>query len=111
MPAQTLKNATFHIPGALRVEQHRQREGIPVIYSVWQPGSAWFEADTKQLIKRIKWPIKTPTGDALRAWIKEVSAPKAAAPELDMKRVAEEGFGPEAHLDESDPNHQTKMVV
>ena len=93
------------------MEQHRQREGIPVIYSVWQPGSAWFESDTKQLIKRIKWPVKTPTGDALRAWIKEVSEPKTKAPELDMKRVVEEGFGPEAHLDESDPNHQTKMVV
>lgn len=32
--------------------------------------------------------------------------------ELDMERIAKEGFGPEAHgLDPTDPNYQTKMIV
>ena len=36
----------------------------------------------------------------------------AQAAELDLARIQKEGFGPEAHgLDESDPNHATKMVT
>ena len=83
-----------------------------MIYCCWQPGKAWFETDRKDLLKAIKWPIKTPTGDALRAWLDEVDTPVEQVPTLDMERIAAEGFGPESHgLDESDPNHATKMIT
>ena len=44
-------------------------------------------------------------------WLEAFDDQKYQRPELDPEQVKKEGFGPEAHLDESDPNHQTKMVT
>ena len=67
----------------------------------------------KDLLRFVKWPVKTATGDALREWLDELEAEEPApAAELDLTRIEKEGFGPEAHgLDESDPNYATKMVT
>ena len=66
----------------------------------------------KEVLRFVKWPVKTPTGDARREWLDEIDktgAPKA--PEIDAARLKAEGFGPEQHLDESDPNFQTRIVT
>lgn len=58
----------------------------------------------------IKWPKGTPSREKIDEWLLSLDAPKA--PALDMDAIKREGFGPEAHgLDETDPNHQTKMVT
>ena len=66
--------------------------------------------DKKELLRFIRWPKGTPTGDAVREWLASFDDnTEAAAPELDMDQLAKEGFGPEAH--DEDPTAKTKMVT
>ena len=77
--------------------------------------------DPKAILKWVKWPKGTPTGDALRAWLASFDEkPEAPAPELDWDKIKAEGFGPEAHamIDPitgeeipEDPTANTKMVT
>lgn len=84
-------------------------------YICWKPDvSMWFQ-DRKAMLKFISWPPKTPTGDRLREWLQgfESDAPTREVTKLEVlsSEVKATGFGPECHLDESDPNYQTKMVT
>lgn len=84
-------------------------------YIAWKPDvSMWFQ-DRKPLLKFVAWPPKTPTGDRFREWLKsfESDAPskKVSMPERLSDEVLTTGFGPECHLDESDPNFQTRTVI
>ena len=79
--------------------------------------------DPKALLKWVKWPKGTPTGDALREWLASFEQKaEAPAPELDMAKIKAEGFGPEAHEDQAfdpitgqeipdDPITGTKMII
>ena len=79
--------------------------------------------DPKEIIKWVKWPKSTPTGDALREWLASFDEkPQTPAPELDMAKIKAEGFGPEAHDEKTidpitgeeipdDPIAGTKMVI
>jgi hypothetical protein len=96
--------------GQLLVERTRHREGPPVVYSVLSGNTAMLFTDTKKILRFIKWPKGTPTGDALREWFASFDQkPKTPAPELDLAVIKAEGFGPEAHGD--DPTAKTKMVT
>ena len=67
--------------------------------------------DYKAILRWIKWPPKTPTGDALRDWLASFEQKQEApAPELDIAQLQREGFGPEAH-DPEDPVAGTKMIT
>jgi hypothetical protein len=35
--------------------------------------------DRKAVLKAVRWPVKTTTGDALRAWLDEISASSSPA--------------------------------
>ena len=72
----------------------------------------------------MKWPKGTPTGDALREWLASFDNKQdAPAPKTDFaERIKAEGFGPEAHDEETvdpitgeeipdDPITGTKMVI
>ncbi len=66
--------------------------------------------DQKQVLKFIRWPKGTPTGDSVREWLANFDdEPELHAANLDMDRISKEGFGPEAHDD--DPTANTKMVT
>ena len=97
--------------GQLWIERNRRREGPPVVYTVLCGKSARPFTDPKALLKWVKWPKGTPTGDALREWLASFEQKaEAPAPEADFaERIKAEGFGPEAHDD--DPTANTKMVV
>ena len=109
--------------GQLWIERNRRREGPPVVYTVMSGNSARPFTDTKAILKWVKWPKGTPTGDALREWLASFDKkPEAPTPELDMAKIKAEGFGPEAHdnehidpltgLDERDnPVTGTRMVI
>ena len=73
--------------------------------------SARLFTDHKAILKWVKWPKGTPTGDALREWLASFEQkPKTPAPETNFaERIKAEGFGPEAHDD--DPTANTKMVT
>lgn len=107
------KPAVFSGP-TIRIESRRDHNGRQFI--AWKPhASMWFN-DRKALLRWLGWPTKTPTGDALRAWLNELEAAdqerQQPTPDGLSPEVIATGFGPEVHaLDESDPNHQTRMVT
>ena len=105
-----MKSERFTAGKELWIERNRRREGPPVVYTVLSGKSARLFTDTKAILKWVKWPKGTPTGDALREWLASFDQkPQAPAPELDMAKIKTEGFGPEAHDD--DPTANTKMVT
>ena len=109
--------------GQLWIERNRRREGPPVVYTVMSGNSARPFTDTKAILKWVKWPKGTPTGDALREWLASFEQKQEApAPELDLAKIKAEGFGPEAHEEKTidpitgeeipeDPITGTKMVI
>ena len=106
-----MKTGERFTAGQLWIERNRRREGPPVVYTVLSGKSARPFTDPKAILKWVKWPKGTPTGDALRAWLASFDQkPEAAAPEPDFaERIKAEGFGPESHDD--DPTANTKMIT
>ena len=105
-----MKIEQFEAPG-LKVTRTYDR-GSGEFFIAWKPDvSMWFK-DRKAMLKFVAWPPKTPTGDRLRDWLNSFAneEPKAVVDGLTAE-VMETGFGPECHLDESDPNYATKTVI
>ena len=104
-----MKSERF-VAGQLWIERNRRREGPEISYTVLSGRSSRLFTDHKMILRYVKWPKGTPTGDLLREWLASFEQkPQAPAPQLDMAKVKAQGFGPEAHDD--DPTAQTKMVT
>ena len=74
------------VAGQLWIERNRRREGPPVVYTVMLAKQQDHFTDHKAILKFVKWPKGTPTGDALREWLASFEQkPKAPAPKLDME--------------------------
>ena len=105
-----MKPERFTAGKELWIERNKHREGPPIVYTVMSGNSSRLFTDPKAILRWVKWPPKTPTGDALREWFASFDKkPEAPAPELDMAKIQREGFGPEAH--DEDPTANTKMVT
>jgi hypothetical protein len=92
---------TFAAGGLRVVRRHDRWNGVS--YMAWRPHVSMLFTDPKELLRFIAWPAKTPTGEALREWLKVKPAqPVPAAPATDAS-----GFGP----DPDDPNHNTRTVI
>ena len=77
-----MKPKEFRKPGALFVQYRRPREGPPS-FLVWRPGTSTICMTRKELLRFVKWPVKTATGDELREWLDELEEAEAPeAPEL-----------------------------
>ena len=104
-----MKSERF-VAGQLWIERKKNREGPPISYTVLKGFSSMGFTHASEVLKFIRWPKGTPTGDAVREWLAGFNdSTEDAAPALDMDQVAKEGFGPEAHDD--DPTAETKMVT
>ena len=95
--------------GSLYIERIHRREGPSPTYTVCYKGCAWFELNPKKIYKKCHLSKGLPSRVAFDEWLDGLT--KKETPDLDMGRIAAEGFGPEVHLDDSDSNHQTKMVT
>lgn len=108
-----MKPEQFQAPGLLVYRQFDRWNGETFI--AWKPHTSQGFKDRKALLRFIAWPTKTPTGDALREWLKGFdpeppqSQPKAS-PGISPE-IAATGFGPECHLGQDDPNHNTRTVI
>ena len=85
-------------------------------YCCWKPHTSVFCANRKEVLRFFAWPAKTATGDALRDWlteIEEVDAKRAKPAEQQglTPELLATGWGPEIHLDETDPNFQTRAIT
>lgn len=89
-------------------------------YIAYTNGASVFMRCPKEVRKWLKLPAKIPSREAYDSWIASLQAADAERAKRNSKGkeegLSEEllatGFGPEVHaLDESDPNHQTKMIT
>lgn len=89
-------------------------------YIAYANGASVFMRCSKEVRKWLKLPAKIPSREAYDSWIASLQAADAERAKRNSKGkeegLSEEllatGFGPEVHaLDESDPNHQTKMIT
>jgi hypothetical protein len=112
--------------GGLRIETSKDWNGR--WFTVWKPHSSIYCRTRKEVLKFAAWPIKTPTGDSLRAWLTSLEemdkervsksaepltseAPiEQTSPSLSQELLAT-GFGPEVFQEEEDPALSTRMVV
>jgi hypothetical protein len=82
----------FTAPG-VRIERHVSRVGKPpdvdtvTSYTVWRPHASIHCRTPAEVLRFIRWPVKTPTGDAIRAWLAHEEGPAAAEPQEQTKMV------------------------
>ncbi len=86
-------------------------------FTAWKPHTSAHFRDAKSLLRWLAWPAKTPTGDAIRAWLAEIATADASrhepVPVVGDAQV-EGSFDPLAHggaLDASDPNFATRTIL
>jgi hypothetical protein len=107
-----MKADTFTAPGLLVTRQWDRWNGP--LFIAWKPSVSMAFRERKALLKFVAWPAKTPTGDRLREWLasfeQQPAEPAPTASELSQEVLAT-GFGPECHLDETDPNYNTRTVI
>lgn len=109
-----MKADTFKAPGLMVVRQWDRWNGA--LFIAWKPSVSMVFRERKQLLKFVSWPAKTPTGDQFREWLKSFDVNETLVDDPQPSLVLTDellatGFGPECHLDETDPNYQTKTVI
>lgn len=88
------------------------------VFIAYSSGASVMLRDKKELRKFLGLPLKTPSREALEAWFVSLDAidderqnRKTQQKTGLTKEILTTGFGPECHLDETDPNYQTKTVI
>lgn len=111
-----MKRETLHLQGDMTVETGKDFNGR--FFIAYARGASVFVREHKEVRQFLKLAPKTRSRDALDSWFLSLSlgdqghSPVPTGPDLGLsERAKAEGFGPECHLDESDPNHQTRTVV
>jgi hypothetical protein len=119
------RREVFSPSRGIRIETSKDWSGR--YYICWQPGASIFVRTRKEVIKFFGWPIKTPTGDALRVWLTDMEAADAEREAAKAPVVVNEtgsgdpqpallltdellatGFGPECH---DVDNANTRTVI
>ena len=105
-----MKRIQFYKPGSVFIEYQTRSEGPSPVWVCWKPGRSQGFTDTKALLKFAGWPASTPTGVALREWLKGLPPDiRSAKGKPEAGNLKEVSWGPEAH--EEEPNDNTKTVI
>ena len=80
-----MKSERF-IAGQLFIEATKHREGPPLVYVCKSGKSSMLFTDPAKLLKWVRWPKSTPTGQALREWLDHWDAPEVE-PQAETKMV------------------------
>lgn len=111
-----MKRETLHLPGNMSIETGKDWNGR---YFICYAKNASIIARTDKEVKQfLKLPIKTASRDSLDSWLASLAAADQNKSQIHQQQnqelsaeLLQTGFGPECHLDESDPNHQTRTVI
>lgn len=107
-----MKTDLFTAPGLYIQRRWDRWNGADFV--AWKPHVSQGFSDRRSLLKFVAWPAKTPTGDRIREWLDSFVDHDLPShdpqPGLSAELLAT-GFGPEAHLDETDPNHNTRTII
>lgn len=111
-----MKRDTLRLSHYCFVETSRDINGRYFI--AYSSGAAVFVRDQAALRKFLKIPKGIPMRESLDSWLVSLadmdaarSKPKVPVDSGLPADVLATGFGPECHLDEEDPNFQTKTIV
>jgi hypothetical protein len=121
-----MKREKLHISQYQSIETGLDASGR--FYIAYSSPASMFFRDVTALRKWLKLPKGVASRDSFDSWIASLEAadqervskkaqPLTGGPLTKGKgsnlsqELLETGFGPECHLDESDPNYQTKMVT
>ena len=111
-----MKPEALHLPGNMSIETGKDWNGRYFI--CYAKGSSVIRRTAKEVKQFLKLPLKTQSRDALDSWLASLAAADESKPQIHppasqgiSTEILQTGFGPECHLDESDPNYQTRMVT
>lgn len=121
-----MRRERLHLGPATTVETGKDWNGR--FYIAYTKGGSVFMRCPVEVRRWLKLPAKIPSREAFDSWIASLEAadqervsntaqPLTSEPLMEgmspslSQELLSTGFGPECHLDESDPNHQTKMIT
>lgn len=67
--------------------ERQQRKGEPITYVAWKPCISQGFNEPADLLRWVKWPAGTPTGDALRGWLKDAGLEEGREPNDNTKAI------------------------
>lgn len=120
------KRDRLHLSTYQTIETGRDWNGR--FYIAYSGGASVFIRDLKELRRFLKVPKGIPSRESLDSWLASLeamdaeraqkqhqplssdTAVKGSEPSLSQELLAT-GFGPECHLDESDPNYSTRTII
>lgn len=103
------KRDRLHLSPHQMVETYR--DGLGRAFIAYSNGASIFVRDVAELRRFLKVPKGLPMRAALDSWLDSLQATDAELAEPSRDEVMATGFGPECHLDETDPNHNTRTVI
>ena len=104
-----MRRDRLNLQGGMTVETGRDINGRFFIAHA-RSAAVWTRCP-RELRRFLKLPAGTTSRAALDSWLDSLQATDAERAEPSRAEVLATGFGPECHLDESDPNYQTKTVI
>ena len=87
------------------------RDGLGRAFIAYSNGTSVLVREAAELRRFLKVPKGLPMRAALDSWLDSLQATDAERTEPSRAEVLATGFGPECHLDESDPNYNTRTVI
>lgn len=111
-----MKREQLYLQSGMSVETGKDWNGR--FFIAYARGGSVFLRDPKEVRSFLKLPTKTPSRESLDSWFASLSlsdqqkhlAAKTQEPGLSPEAL-QTGFGPECHLDEQDPNYQTRTII
>ena len=111
-----MKRERIHLQGDMTVETGKDFNGR--FFIAHARGASVFLREHKEVRQFLKLPAKTPSRESLDSWFESLGLAdrqQSQSPTKLGRDLSEEllqtGFGPECHLDDSDPNYKTRTVI
>lgn len=108
-----MRRDTLRLSSYQFIETSRDYNGR--YWIVYSGGASVFLREPKEVRRFLKVAKGLPMREALDSWLVSLADMDAKRKQPEQQGLSDEvlatGFGPECHLDESDPNHQTRTVI
>ena len=111
-----MKRTRLQLGQSMSVETAKDFNGR--FFICYAKGASVFLRDAKEVRRFMKLPLKTTSRDQLDEWLTGFESSghnttpqnQEQSPPLSAE-LLQSGFGPECHLDEADPNYQTRTII
>ena len=111
-----MRRERIHLQGDITVETGKDTNGRFLVAHA--SAVSVYLRDPQEVREFLDLPAKTPSLGSLDSWFASLSLADQQKPQLAKgteptlsAEALQTGFGPECHLDESDPNFQTRTII